>query len=364
MTRLVELRDVKVERGGTEVLDVSAFHVDEAEVVCLIGPNGSGKSTLLLSLMGLLERAHGRLLYRGEEVRSARETLACRRRMAMVLQEPLLFDTTAMRNVAAGLEMRGVARGEVKRRARAALERLGVAHLAERSARKLSGGEARRVSLARALAVEPDALLLDEPFANLDPPTRASILDDLERTLAASRTAAVIVTHDHGEGFPLADRVVVMDAGKIVQLGTPAEVMNAPANERVASFVGMETILQGAVERSAAGDLEVRVAAATIRARGDARVGQSVSCGIRPENVTLHLDRPAAPSPASNVFPARVLSLVSSGPLIKVRLEAAFLLSAYITAESLATLAIGEGQQVFVSFSAAAVHLLPRADRG
>jgi tungstate transport system ATP-binding protein len=364
MTPVVELRDVKVARGGVQVLDVPAFHIDEGEVVALIGPNGSGKSSLLLTLMGLLGRREGQLLHRGVEVRSARDALACRRRMAMVLQEPLLFDTTVEANVASGLRMRGVPRGETRRRVRAALERLGVVELAGRSARTLSGGEARRVSLARALAVDPEVLLLDEPFANLDPPTRAAILDDLERTLSASRTAAVLVTHDHADAFRLADRLVVMDAGRIVQAGPPAEVMNAPADERVASFVGMETLVEGLVERAEGGELRVAAGGATVDAVGVAAPGQRVYCGIRPEHVTIHAERPATASSARNLFAARIVGLASSGPLIKVHLQGAFPLSAYVTAESLATLALVEGKQVFASFKATAVHVIPRASHG
>jgi tungstate transport system ATP-binding protein len=360
MTRpagLLELRDVKVARGGAPVLDVPAFRLDEHETVALLGPNGSGKSSLLLTLMALLPRSSGRLLLRGEEVRTRRDELACRRRITMVLQEPLLFDTTVLANVASGLELRGLPRREVARRAGGWLERLGLAHLAERSARKLSGGEARRVSLARALAVEPDVLFLDEPFANLDPPARQSIVEDLERTLASTGTAAILVTHDRADAFRLCRRIAVMDHGRIVQSGDARTVMKQPVDAVVASFVGMEIILDGVIASRGDGVVRVTVAGAELEAAGDGARGQPVSLCLRPEDVTLAAERPAC----ANVVAGRIASIASTGPFLKVKLAPAPSLSAYLTADRLAQLGLAEGAAVFASFDPSSARVLPRA---
>ena len=357
---VVEVEGLRVERGGARVLDVPSLRLREGELVALIGPNGCGKTTLLLSLMSLLPRAAGRVLWRGEEVASRRAAVACRRRMAMILQEPLLFDATVRDNVASGLRIRGVDARETRRRVGRYLERFRLADLADRSARKLSGGEARRVSLARALVVEPEVVLLDEPFANLDLPTRTSITDDLERTLRDSRAAAVLVTHDQSEALRLSDRVVVMQAGSIVQSGPPSVVMNEPANEFVASCVGMETILEGVVRRRDGWDIAVAVGGREIDAVGQGEPGAAVYCCIRPESVLIELRDPSRTSSARNVFPARIAGVASAGPYLKVKLDCGFPLVAHVTAESMTALGLAAGKEVFASVKATAIHVIRR----
>ena len=359
---LLDLQDLKVERGGVEVLDVPSFALGENEFVSLIGPNGSGKTTLLLSIMCLLQRSAGRILYRGEEIGSDHSTLAYRRKIAMVLQEPLLFDATVYENVASGLRIRGVARAETRRKVMACLERFNLARMANRSARKLSGGEARRVSLARAVAVEPDVLLLDEPFANLDAPTRESITDDLEKTVRGAEMAAILVTHDRSEALRLSDRILVMQGGKIVQADAPSVVMNCPANEFVATCMGMETILDGVIERNEDGQLTVSIAASRIDAIGEGAPGARVYCCIRPENVTIDLVHPGVATSARNVFPARIVSMSSMGFFLKIGLDCGFRLVSYVTPESFTRLHLEEGKDVFASFKATAVHVVARVE--
>lgn len=350
---LLELRDVTVTRGGVQVLDVPRFQLDEGETVALVGPNGAGKSTLLLALMGLVER-RGELRYRGRAVRTRREALECRRRIAMVLQEPLLFDATVRANVASGLELRGVPRRERAGRVLAALERLGIAALAERSARRLSGGEARRVSLARALAIAPDALFLDEPFANLDAPTRQAIADDLGRTIAAAGTAAILVTHDAAEAFQLARRVVVMDGGRIVQSGAPAELMRAPASAFVAHFAGIEALAEGVVTRRDGARAVIAVASTEIVAAADVAVGERVTFGVRPAEIRVAPARPAARD-GHNVVVARLAGASPVGPFLRLRLDGPVPLTAYVVADTFALPRPDAAAEVYASFDPAAV---------
>ncbi len=361
---LVELRGLRVDRGGVRVLDVASFRIAEGELVALLGPNGSGKTTLLLSVMGLLPRAAGQLLWRGAEVATERDALALRRRTAMILQEPLLFDDTVAGNVASGLRLRGLPRAEVRDRVAACLDRFDLAALAGRSARALSGGEARRVSLARALVLDPEVVLLDEPFANLDARTREGITDGLERTLRETRTAAVLVTHDATEALRLSDRIAVMHRGEIVQSGPPAQVLNEPASELVASTVGMETILEGVVARSARGELVASVAGREIHALGDAPPGDGIYLCIRPENVTLERADPSGSSSARNVFQASVTGVSPVGPYLKVKLDCGFPLVASVTGESFATLELARGRTVFASVKATAIHVIRKGAPG
>jgi tungstate transport system ATP-binding protein len=232
---LLRMENLRVRRGGIQVLDIPRFVVKRDEKIAVLAPNGGGKSSLLLSLACLLPRETGEIHFNGERVTGSDET-GYRRRIAMLFQEPLLFDTTVLDNVAEGLRIRGVDRQNARRRAVESLELFRIGHLAKRSARKLSGGEAQRVSLARAFAVKPALILLDEPFTSLDLPTRIILAEELGRILHDSGTAAVIATHDRIEALTIVDRIVVLDAGRIVQEGSPHEVMAEPANPFVAAF--------------------------------------------------------------------------------------------------------------------------------
>jgi len=361
---LIEARGLRVERGGVRVLDVPAFTLHDGEFVSLIGPNGAGKSTLLLSMMCLLGRTSGQVRYRGREVATRRDALELRRRVALVQQEPLLFDATVQENVASGLEFRGVPRAERRRRVQECLGRLGLRHLAGRSARKLSGGEARRVSLARALAVEPEAIFLDEPFVNLDPPTRQSITADLESTIREKRMAVVLVTHEQAEALRLSDRIAVMNGGAILQADSPSVVMNSPADVFVAGWVGMETILEGVIARREDGLLRVDVDGGALHAVGEDQPGRRVYCCIRPENVTIDVEDPTGTTSARNVFRGRIAAVSSSGMFLKVSLDCAFPLIAYVTREAFTGLDLDRRTDVFASFKATAVHVVGRWGAG
>lgn len=232
---LLMVEGLRIRRGGVQVLDLPRFHMAGEEKLAVIGPNGAGKSSLLLGLACLVKRDCGRILFKGDEIKPEME-IGYRRKIAMVFQEPLLFDTTVLDNVAEGLRIRGMRREEARERASESLELFRVSHLSGRSAQKLSGGEAQRVSLARAFAVRPELLLMDEPFSSLDLPTRIELAEDLGHILHESGTAAVIATHDRIEAFRVVDRLVVLDQGRIVQEGRPKDVIEQPVNDFVAAF--------------------------------------------------------------------------------------------------------------------------------
>jgi len=354
----LDVQDLEVCRGGVRVLAIPSFTLHENEVLSLIGPNGAGKSTLLLALARLIPAATGTLRCQGEPIVSDRATFAYRRRLAMVFQQPLLFDATVFDNVAAGLKIRGLSRQEVRSRVMATMELFNMVNLAERSARKLSGGEAQRTSLARAFAIRPEMIFLDEPFVALDPPTRQALMDDLDRILTETGTAAVLATHDQLEALRLSDRMVVMNQGEIVQSGTPVEVMNQPVDEFVASFVGMENVLTGTVLAAAAGLVTVALAERRIEFPGTAAAGETAVFCIRPEHVTIDIFDPAGETSARNVFPATIRKIIPTGVFQKIHLDCGFFLVAYLTNQSLGNLHLDEGKRVFVSFKATAVHLI------
>lgn len=355
---LLRAEDLLVHRGGVTVLDIPALDVFPGQVLALIGPNGAGKSTLLLTLAGLLKIAQGNLLFKGKRVGNG--GFDYRRHIAMVFQEPLLFDTTVFENVAAGLKIRGVARAEIERTVPEYLERFGVGHLAKRSARKLSGGEAQRTSLARAFVTKPEIVFLDEPFSALDPPTREALTNDLEQILRETRTTAVASTHDQTEALRLGDRLAVVNGGQIVQIGPAAEVMNAPSDEFVASFVGVETVLQGRVVQIGDGTFTAAVKGERIEAVGEVRMGEELLCCIRPEHVTLSAGGPAPATSARNVFSGTIRTITPLGLFHRVRVDCGFDLVSYVTRQSFEELGLAEGKSVKASFKATAVHVIRR----
>ena len=355
---LLKAENLLVRRGGATVLDIPELNVLPGQFLVLIGPNGAGKSTLLLTLAGLLAPVRGKLLFRGASIGA--RGFDYRRQIAMVFQEPLLFDATVFDNVAAGLKIRDVGRAEIGKMVPEYLERFGIAHLAKRSARKLSGGEAQRTSLARAFVTNPQIIFLDEPFSSLDPPTRDALTDDLERIIRATRTTAVASTHDQTEALRLADRLAVMAEGRIVQIGTSAEVLYKPTNEAVASFVGVETVLPGRVVRIDDGVFTAAVEGGEIEAVGQVRLGEAVLCCIRPEHVTVSTNGHPRTTSARNVFSGTIRAITPLGLFQRIRVDCGFGLVAYVTRQSLEELHLEEGISVTASFKATSVHVIRR----
>jgi ABC-type sulfate/molybdate transport systems ATPase subunit len=221
---VLEVKDLSVRRGGAAVLHDVTLTIGEGEVVAVLGPNGAGKSTLLETIAGVLRASSGSVVRRG--------------RVATAMQSPDLANRNAQRNVELALAWWGVARSQRRPRATAALAAMQAGHLADRPAAAMSGGERRRVHLARAVAIQPDVLLLDEPFAGLDPATRASLLDDAAAAIRTSAQAVVVVVHDRSEAWALADRIVVLMDGRLVASGQPREVLERPPSVAVARFLG------------------------------------------------------------------------------------------------------------------------------
>lgn len=239
---VLRLDNVLVRAGGRTLLDVEAFTVAAGETVALIGLNGAGKTTLL-HVAALLRHPDAGTTTIRSALTTPHNAATLRRALSVVFQAPLLFDVTVLANAAAGLRFQGYPRAEAETRARAWLKRFGVDHLANRKARSLSGGEAGRVALARAFATEPAILLLDEPFGALDAPSRAALLPALRQRLRETGAAAVLVTHDLDEAIAFADRLVVMDAGRIVAVGDAQDLIARPPPRETAKLLGVETIL-------------------------------------------------------------------------------------------------------------------------
>jgi len=293
----LSLRDVVVRYGATTALDIPSLDVKRGEVLAVLGANGAGKSTLL-RVMGLLQSADLGLVEFPGLSASCRTRLALRRRIAAVFQEPLLIDDSVYGNVALGLRLRGIAKAEIENRVSPWLERMGIRHLARQSARTLSGGEAQRVSLARALVLDPALLLLDEPFAALDPSSREALLRDFHRTVKGLDVTVVLVTHDRNEAFALAERVAVLHNGRLTQFDGRDEIFQRPQSALVAAMVGFENRLTAVVESSAGSTSTVALGGQHLSLVGNYTAGSTVILCIRAHDVQVtasgfdHLRRP------------------------------------------------------------------------
>lgn len=355
---VLEVRDLVVSQGDHFTLEVSYLAIQEGEVLAVIGPNGAGKSTLL-KVIGLLQPpTGGELFFKGEKVPWGADLLPWRRRSASVFQDPLLLQGTVFFNVALGLRLRRIPQEVIEERTRRWLERLGIAHLQRRPASTLSGGEAQRVALARAFILEPELLLLDEPFASLDQPTREALLADLKQILSETRTTTVFVTHDRNEALALGDRVAVLMRGKILQLDVPEKVFSFPADEEVARFVGAETILSGRIVTQQEGTVIVQVDGTMVEVAGEGPVGERVLITLRPEDVVLATKEGAHASSARNRLLGKVAQITPLGPFYRVTVECGAPLVALITKASALELALQEGMEVVASFKATAAHLI------
>jgi tungstate transport system ATP-binding protein len=359
---ILKATDLTVVLGGHEVLDVPSFEVRQDEVLVILGPNGSGKSTLVLALGMLLKSTTGTVIYRGKPVLTGPQQLAARKHFAAVFQESLLLGGSVFDNVALGLRLHGMANNEIKKRAETWLERFGISSLAKRQAKTLSGGEAKRTSLARAFALQPQILFLDEPFTALDTPTRQALLEDFQSILRETRMTTVLVTHDHNEALALADRVVVLIGGRVHQIGTPEEIFSTPADEDVAGFVQNGNILQGTIAESTDGLASLQVCEnQLVHAVSDLSPGTRVAAFLPYDDVTLVVgDSPDTLSSARNRLKGTIVKAFPQGSQLKITLDCGFAISAVITHRSWEELGLDIGRQVTASFKASALHLIPR----
>ena len=257
-----QLEDVEVRFDSTAALIDATLTIEDGEIVVILGPSGCGKSTLLRVLAGLQPVDRGCVLIDGIDAAGRPPHL---RGIGVMFQDPTLFPhRTVGENVAFGLRMAGVARAPRARRVEEMLDLVGLAGLADRTVDNLSGGEAQRVALARALAPSPRLLLLDEPLAALDRGLRDRLVAELPALLSATDTTAVHVTHNHDEAFAIADRIAVMDQGRILRVDTPPALFADPRTEDVARFLGHTNLIGEGIDRRA-----IRRDAATIDPNGE-----------------------------------------------------------------------------------------------
>jgi len=354
---------IDARRGGFR-LDVD-IEAEAGEVLAVLGPNGAGKSTLLDVLAGLLRPDTGRLVVGDRTLDdTGRRTHVppARRRVGLLSQDPLLFPhLTALGNVAFGPRALGTPRRRAEELARTWLSEVDAAELADRRPRQLSGGQAQRVALARALATDPALLLLDEPFAALDVDAAPALRGLVRRVLRAGERQVVLVTHDPLDALVLADRVLVLDAGRIIEQGPTRTVLSTPRTAFTARIAGLGLVAGHACRNG------LRTADGTVvmGTRGEpVEDGEPAVAVFRPAAVAVHLAPPEG-SPR-NVFAARVAALEPHGDVVRVRVLAAHAerewvtgLTADLTMAAVADLALAPGDEIQLAVKATEVAVYP-----
>jgi len=340
-------------RIGTLDLDV-AIDAAPGEIVAVLGPNGAGKSTFLRAVAGLVRLDAGRVELDEIVLEDAARGIQLppeHRPIGVVFQDYLLFPhLSALENVAFGLRARGVAAREARTRARSWLDRLGLGDHADAKPRALSGGQAQRVALARALAIDPRLLLLDEPLAALDASARGAVRRDLRRHLASFAGIRIVITHDPLEAVALADRLVILERGRVVQTGSPADVTQRPRSRYVADLVGVNLL------RGTATGGQVAVSGGASLQSADGADGE-VFAVIHPRAVALHRARPEG-SPR-NVWRGRASALDFQGDRVRVGIEGEMPIVAEVTPAAVRELDLAEGGEVWVSVKATEITVYP-----
>lgn len=357
----LEASGLSVILGGHKVLEIPSIQVLPNEVLVVVGPNGSGKTTLLLSLALLLKPAAGTISYKGYPANGGSDILRLRRQFAVVFQDPLLLDTSVWDNVTLGLRLRGVSKEEIKNRAQRWLDRFGISSLASRQARTLSGGEAKRVSLARAFALQPEVLFLDEPFVALDSPTRQALIEDFESVLRETEVSTIMVSHDRNEAIVLASRIAVLIGGSIRQIGNAEDIFACPVDEEVASFIESGNIIHGVVSSQSGGLASVDVGGQQLYVTSDLATGTKVTMFLRHEVVTISLPSPQSiHSSARNNLAGKIVKMFPLGSQVRITLDCGFSLIVLITRRSWEDMGLGVGQTVIASFKASSIHMVRR----
>ncbi|CAN5691414.1 ABC transporter ATP-binding protein [soil metagenome] len=333
---------------GTLDLDID-LQVDDGEVVALLGPNGAGKTTALRAIAGLQPIDAGRITLDGvalDDPAASAFVPPHGRPIGVVFQDYLLFDRmTALDNVAFGLRARGTPKADARGEAGQWLGRIGLGDQLSAKPRTLSGGQAQRVALARALAIEPRLLLLDEPLAALDAQSRLQVRTDLRRHLATFTGARLLITHDPVDAIVLADRLAILEGGRITQIGTTAEVTAQPRSRYVAELVGVN-LLDG----TAAGERTVLLPGGQELTVADPLPGPAIAIAVRPQAIALHRLQPEG-SPR-NAWCATIADLQADRDRVRVALGGPVPVAAEVTAAAVAELDLQPGAQIWASVKA------------
>ncbi len=346
---MLQMKEISKDMGEF-LLDEVSLDVDEGEYLVIIGPTGAGKTILLETLAGIYRPDAGRIVLNGDDITDIppRERNIC-----MVYQDYMLFPhLTVHDNIAFGLKTRKEPADTIEARVKESAGLFGIGHLLHRYPDTLSGGEQQRAAIARAMVMEPSVLLLDEPLSALDGQTRERLRAELKMMHSRYRTTVIHITHNFEEVFSLADRVAVMNHGKIIQIGEPDEVFRRPNSEFIANFVGVENLFRGqcCIEDHTA---KVDVNGVPIITTACSRDGDTYVM-IRPEDIMIAREKVA--SSARNMLQGRITEISNMGTLIRLRVEAGITFTVVLTRQGFTEMKLQAGDDVWLIFKASSVH--------
>lgn len=351
---MIEFENVFLTLGDFKLEDVS-FEVKRGEYFIIVGPSGAGKTIIIEAIAGLHQPDRGRILVRGEDVTVLPPE---KRRISLVYQDYSLFPhMTVFENVAYGLRRLGRPKNEIAKEVGEMLERFGINHLKERNPLTLSGGEQQRVAIARSIIVNPQILLMDEPFSALDPASRDIFISDMKKVQAEEDLTIVQVSHSRDEVYALADNIAVIIDGRLECIGDVGDVFDRPATIETARFTGIENMFEATVVSKENGVALIDIGGRGITAVTDSEPGEEVMACIRGTDITI-LKCDGTESSARNRFDGKVTDIHFNGPVAKIGIDCGFYIVAVITDRSVKELGIKKGEDIAISFKATAVHII------
>ncbi len=307
----LHLKNVSKLFGQTRAVDSVTINVKGGELFFLLGPSGCGKTTCLRTIAGFYQPDEGEIFF-GDKLMN--NVPPYKRNIGMVFQNYALWPhMTVYENVEYGLNVRKIPAKERRERVERVLEIVQMERYIDRNPNQLSGGQQQRIALARALVIEPDILLLDEPLSNLDAKLRLEMRQEIKRIHSSAGITSVYVTHDQKEALSLADRIAIMKDGKVIQIGTPREIYNSPVNKFVADFIGETNFIDGKVNAKSNGYYSIDTLIGNIHVSSNNKnfsIGSEVSCSIRPESISITDNFKEG---IINQFEARIISLTYLG---------------------------------------------------
>ena len=348
---MMELRGVSKRFGEIDALRDLTLEIERGEVIAVLGPNGSGKSTLLRILAALEQPTSGDILFEGKNV-DRKDNGSWRKWTTLAFQRPVVLRGSVFDNVAYGLRRRGLSSDEIEERVSGALHLLGLEALAERKAKSLSGGEKQRLSIARAVVLETDLLLLDEPTVNLDPES----LDIVKKFILGLRErpdiTVVLATHDMEIARELSDRVILLSEGRVVEIGSTRDLMFSQSAE-MARFARTENVFTGESELVGGVshiDVDGVVIVGAFSAEG------STTVNVRPEDIIV--SRRVIASSARNNLRGKIIGVEELEAIVRLRVDVGVVFTVQITRRSLEEMGLNVGQEVYLTFKASSVRLL------
>jgi len=353
MRPFIELKDITKNHGDITALDHVSLKVRQEEIFTIAGPNGSGKTTLLRIMAFIDTPTSGEVHFNGVKVNDENRG-QIRTKCTMVFQKTALFNTTVYKNIAYGLKLRGFSKKEIDERVKDVLGLVKLDGYEKRLAKKLSGGEQQRVSLARALVLDTELLLLDEPTANLDPKTVSIIEETVSRVNRERKNTVVMATHNLFQAETITKRAALLLGGKIVEIGTSQEIFRTPS-KHLASFARLENVFSGTSRILEEGTSLIDVDDG-VEIEAALRKSGKVSVFVRPEDIIL--SRKPISSSARNVFKGRIVEISDLESVVRLRVDAGKQFVVQITKRSFNEMQLNVRSEVFLTFKASSVHVI------